>query len=457
MQRPDCHLIEGVGVAFFPESGKLYGVPAEATVPLRAWLDGTGPLPPEAEAMTRAEAARTPAPLPVSQSPTDSTEVTSLCLYAAHDCNLACSYCYNQRGRAAAPFAMMSPETAKAAIDRFFRKPGVSYAAALYGGEPFLNVGLIRPLTEHVERLRQDRDIRISLSATTNGTVMNRELLGLLDRHFSSITVSLDGAGPINDRHRRYEKADTSAHDKAVATIRLLKEQTGLRVTVKGTLTAQGLPHYRESLAYLTSLGADAAALDPAFGPTDADWALTDEDFAGYAALQAADAAADLADPENDTRPWQEFTFQIVAGLLTRRRLLRHCNAGRDLAVMADGTIHACHGLAGQLAFRMGRVDEPDSPEFARLRSEFSSLDVRGIEGCATCWARYLCGGGCYANAWFNAGSVRRCDTRRCTLFKTVAERAIGAFVAAMADPVRSQALLRRMRRAIGTAPKTHV
>lgn len=456
MPPPDGHLIEPTGIVFFPESGKLYGVPAPAAGPLRAWLEGRGPLPPEAEAMARAEAVREPVPLPAAGA--GAGEVTSLCLYAAHDCNLACTYCYNQRGRAVAPFAMMSPETAKAAVGRFFHTPGISYAAALYGGEPLLNPGLIRPLAEHVERLRQERDIRISLSATTNGTVMNRELLELLGRHFSSVTVSLDGAGPINDLHRRYEKAGgASAHDKAAATIRLLKEGTGLRVTVKGTLTAQGLPRYRESLAYLRDLGADAVALDPVFGPPDADWALTGEAFGLYVDMQAANAAADLADPEEKSRPWQEYTFQIVAGLMTKRRLLRHCNIGRDLAVMADGAIYACHGLAGMPAFRMGRVDEPDSPEFRRLHDDFATLDVRSVEGCATCWARYLCGGGCYANAWFQSGSVRRCDERHCTLFKAVAESVTGAFAATMAEPARAQALVGKMRRAIGAAPRPHV
>lgn len=454
----DGHLIGRTGIVFFPESGKLYRVPAQAVDTVRAWLEADGPLPPAAEAMAQAEMTRSPAPPPAAGK----AEVTSLCLYAAHDCNLACTYCYNQRGRATAAFAMMSPDTAKAAIDRFFRKPGVSYAAALYGGEPLLNAGLIRPLVEHVQRLRQERDIRISLGITTNGTVMNRELRELLGRHFSSVTVSLDGAAPINDLHRRYEKTGGgSAHDKAVATIRQLKNErlenrTGMRITVKGTLTAQGLPRYRESQAYLLGLGADAVALDPVFGPPDADWALPEAAFEEYVALQAATAAADLADPEERQRPWQEYTFQIVAGLMTRRRLLRHCNIGRDLAIMADGAIYVCHGLAGIPAFRMGRVDEPDSHEFRRQRDDFATLDVHTVEGCATCWARYLCGGGCYANAWFQSGSVRRPDIRHCVLFKAVAENVIGAFVETMAEPARAGLLLEKMRRAIGAAPKPH-
>lgn len=452
---PDFHVIADAGIVYFPESGKFYSVPKPIGERLKSWQDGEGEPPPETAAVLAAEAAKGKAELPPVGC--DAGEVRSLCLYAAHDCNLACSYCYNQRGRAVAPFAMMSFATAKAAIDRFFVRSGVPYAVALYGGEPLLNVGLIQPLVEYAEHLRRERDIRIDFSLTTNGTVMNREILALLDRHFAAVTVSLDGIKTINDRHRHAEKGETSAHDRAVATIRLLKENTGLRVTVKGTLTAQGLPYYRESLAYLRSLGADNVALTPAFGPETADWALAGEIFQRYVAMQAESADADLADIDETAAPWHEFTFQIVAGLLTKRRLLRHCNIGRDLAVMADGSLYACHGLAGQTAFAMGRVDDPASPDFERLHQDFAGLDLRSVDGCQTCWARYLCGGGCYANAWFQSGSVRSPDGGRCAVFRAVAEKVLVAFVDTMARPEQAQGLLRKVRALIGAPAPSHV
>ncbi|MCB4362075.1 radical SAM/SPASM domain-containing protein [Quatrionicoccus australiensis] len=452
---PDCHVIVEAGIVYFPESGKFYAVPQGIGERLKSWLAGHGEVPPEAAAMLAAEAGRGKADLPPVGG--DEGEVRSLCLYTAHDCNLACTYCYNQRGRAVAPLAMMSFATAKAAIDRFFWRPGVLYAIALYGGEPLLNVGLIEPLVDYAERLRRERDIRIDFSLTTNGTVMNREILALLDRHFVAVTVSLDGIKAVNDRHRHAEKGEHSVHDRAVATIRLLKENTGLRVTVKGTLTAQGGGHYQESLAYLRSLGADNAALTPAFGPAEADWALAGEVFERYVAMQAGNAAADLADLDEAAEPWHEYTFQIVAGLLTKRRLLRHCNIGRDLAVMADGAIYACHGLAGQSAFAMGRVDDPASPDFQRLHEDFAGLDLRSVDGCQRCWARYLCGGGCYANAWFQSGSVRQPDRGHCAVFKAVAEKVLVAFVDTVGRPEQAQVLLRKVRGMIGAPPPSHV
>ncbi|NTV94368.1 MAG: SPASM domain-containing protein [Thiobacillus sp.] len=452
----DFHVVDGrdgQGILFFPESGKLYGVPAATAARLRAYRDGTGNAPPEAAAILGAEEEKGAAALPAE----DADAVTTLCLYTAHDCNLACTYCYNQRGRASAPGAMMTPETARAAIDRFFTHPDVSYAIAFYGGEPFLNPGTIKATVEYAGQLRQEKGIRIRFSATTNGTVMNRDLLDLLARHFSHVTVSLDGLPEVNDRHRRHANSERlSVHDQAVATVRTLKQHTGLTVSVKGTLTRQGLPHYAESLAHLNGLGADAAAIDPAFGPADADWALAGEDWRRHVERLAAEAAADLADPAETTRPWSEYSFQILAGLLTKRRLSRHCNAGRDLAVMADGRLYACHGLAGLPEFAMGRVDRPDDTDYRRVHDEFAELNVRTVEDCAACWARYLCGGACYANAWLRTGSLRRADPMHCQTFLPIAEAVIAAFVETAADPQRATALARKVRGLIAEAPRPH-
>lgn len=445
----DFHVVDGATgpLVFFPVSAKLYSVPHETAAKLRAYLRNASPPPPEAESMLRIESARAEAPIPASET----GAVSSLCLYAAHDCNLACTYCYNQRGRAVKPFLMMEPATAIAAMDRFFVRPETSYAIAFYGGEPLLNLAVIEAAVEHAKELRALKGVRVSFSLTTNGTIMSPKIFALLHGHFSSVTISLDGAGPINDLHRRYESpGGHSTHDRALETLRLLKARTALRVTVKGTLTAQGLPLYRESLAYLRGLGADAASLDPVFGPEDASWALSREDLTRYAELTAAEC--DLSGVGGSTEPWSEHTFQVAAGLLTKRRLLRHCNAGQDLAVMADGSLYACHGLAGAPEFYMGAASDAGSLDFDRVHREFSGLEVRTIEGCDACWARFLCGGSCYANAYFKTGSVRRADPDHCFVFKQIAENVLAQFAAAASQPAQAQGMAQKLKRMIAAA-----
>lgn len=450
----DFHVIAGPadGIVFFPESARVYSVPGVVGRQLRTFLDGNGSLPPEAEPMVRKEKERATA----SPATTDGDDVTSLCLYTAHNCNLACSYCYNQRGRAVKPLALMTPAVACAALDRFCTRPDVDYAVAFYGGEPLLNPHAIEAAVNHAQRLRAARGIRISFSLTTNGTVMNSAILALLRRHFASVTVSLDGIKPVNDCHRRYEHpAHASVHDRVVGIVRRIKSETALRVTIKGTLTTQGLPHYRESLAYLRSLGADAVTLDPAFGPADAGWALDGASFDRYVELIAGSAERLGADDGGE--PWHEYVTQVLAGLVHKRRLRRHCNAGRDLAVMADGSLYACHGLAGIAEFYMGQAADPAGTDFARVRATFRSLDVQCIDECRACWARHLCGGSCYANGYFRAGSVARPDPLHCVAFRRVAEKTIVGFAHVASRPEPARFLAQQIKRFAAPAPASHV
>src|SRR5207249_1484941 len=71
------------------------------------------------------------------------------------------------------------------------------------------------------------------------------------------------------------------------------------------------------------------------------------------------------------------------------------CGAGAGyLGVSADGDLAACHRFVGDPAGDMGTlalgIDRGRQGEWLRLRH------VHVQEPCRSCWARYLCGGGCH-------------------------------------------------------------
>lgn len=59
------------------------------------------------------------------------------------------------------------------------------------------------------------------------------------------------------------------------------------------------------------------------------------------------------------------------------------------------------------------------------VREEFRSCNVYAREECRDCWARLYCSGGCTANAWHAAGSVRGVYEYGCRLFRKRVECAI--------------------------------
>ncbi len=439
----DFHLIEDgeTAVLFFPATYRLFRLPGAQAAGAKAFLEGRGPMPPKLAPVVEEESRRAP---PADPKPWGETD--SLCLYVAQECNLACAYCYNDGGRAAGPVRMMAPEVAEAAFRRFFTEPGRQYAASFYGGEPLLNFRTLRAAVETGRRLEGERGLKIAFSLTTNGTVLTDEMLDFLGEHFASATVSLDGPKVINDHFRR--GTGGGSHDRAVANLRRLKERCRGRVTLKGTLAGPAVPFYSDSLAYLGRLGADGAILTPAGTPQDNPAAIGDGEYRNFVRQHAALTADAMARQlEGETT---EEAFNVAANLLTRRKLRRHCNAGRDLAVAADGSLYACHGLAGIAEFYMGKVDEPGSPDFRRVQETFSALDVDSSEECTACWARYFCGGSCYAHGYFATGGVHRPDPRHCQLVRRCTETAILGFLDAMGQAEKRERLMANVKQSIG-------
>ncbi|CAN0576830.1 unnamed protein product, partial [Laminaria digitata] len=78
------------------------------------------------------------------------------------------------------------------------------------------------------------------------------------------------------------------------------------------------------------------------------------------------------------------------------------CGAGTKL-VAADnkGDLYACHRLVGQEQFKVGTLEEGlnGDKRFQLLQS----MHPRDRTPCQSCWARYMCGGGCHHIAWLHS------------------------------------------------------
>jgi uncharacterized protein len=71
------------------------------------------------------------------------------------------------------------------------------------------------------------------------------------------------------------------------------------------------------------------------------------------------------------------------------------CGAGAAyLSVDVDGGLYACHRLVDDERFAMG--DVASGSDLARRAAHLAERHVHRQEPCRSCWARYLCGGGCY-------------------------------------------------------------
>ncbi|MGN0205144.1 MAG: 4Fe-4S cluster-binding domain-containing protein, partial [Coprococcus sp.] len=79
------------------------------------------------------------------------TVVKALCLHIAHDCNLACRYCFAEEGEYHGRRAIMSYEVGRQALDFLIANSGNrrNLEVDFFGGEPLMNWDVVKRLVAY--------------------------------------------------------------------------------------------------------------------------------------------------------------------------------------------------------------------------------------------------------------------------------------------------------------------
>ena len=106
------------------------------------------------------------------------------------ECNLACRYCYIHKGQ-----KHMSPETAGRIVDFIFQStpPGEKIDIGFFGGEPLLEVELIKTIVGMITDHRLYESERVLFSVITNGTLFSDEIAASLKQYNITLGISCDG------------------------------------------------------------------------------------------------------------------------------------------------------------------------------------------------------------------------------------------------------------------------
>jgi uncharacterized protein len=88
----------------------------------------------------------------------------------------------------------------------------------------------------------------------------------------------------------------------------------------------------------------------------------------------------------------------------------------------AEGNIYPCEGFVGISDYCMGNIYHKIDRD---IQEKFMSANVTNQDKCQHCWARYLCGGDCYHNAYLVNHSIFTPDDNICYFIRNIAERAL--------------------------------
>lgn len=353
------------------------------------------------------------------------TVVKALCLHIAHDCNLACRYCFAGEGEYHGRRALMSLEVGKAALDFLVKNSGsrVNLEVDFFGGEPLMNWQVVKQLVEYGRSLEEPFHKKFRFTLTTNGVLLDDEILEFANREMSNIVLSIDGRKEIHDMMRPF-RGGQGSYDLILPKFRKVAESRGQDgYYVRGTFTRNNLD-FSEDVLHLADLGFKQISVEPVVAKPTEDYAITQDDIPKLEE-EYDKLAAEMLGRMREGRGFNFFHFMIdLEGGPCVAKRLSGCGSGTEyLAVTPWGDIYPCHQFVGDEKFLMGNVEDGITRE--DIRDEFKCCNVYAKDKCRKCFAKFYCSGGCAANSYNFHGSINDAYDVGCELQRKRVECAI--------------------------------
>ena len=334
------------------------------------------------------------------------TVVKALCINIAHDCNLACRYCFAGEGEYKGDRGLMPLDIAKKSLDFLVANSGnrVNLEVDFFGGEPLMNWDVVKQLVAYGREQEKLHNKNFRFTLTTNGVLLNDEVMEFCNKEMGNVVLSIDGRKEVHDHMRPFRKG-AGSYDLIVPKFQKFAELRHQdKYYVRGTFT-----HYNTDFAadvlHLADLGFKQISVEPVVAPPTEDYAIREEDlpviFEQYDIL-----AREMIKREKEGRGFNFFHFMIdlTGGPCVYKRL-SGCGSGTEyLAVTPWGDFYPCHQFVGQEDFCLGNVYE--GVKKTETVNEFKKCNVYSKKECSQCFARFYCSGGCAANSYNFTGKI---------------------------------------------------
>ena len=353
------------------------------------------------------------------------TVVKALCLHIAHDCNLACRYCFAEEGEYHGRRALMSYEVGKKALDFLIANSGArrNLEVDFFGGEPLMNWEVVKQLVEYGRSQEELHNKKFRFTLTTNGVLLNDEIMEFSNREMSNVVLSLDGRQDVNDRMRPFRNGRGS-YDLIVPKFQKFAKERGDRdYFVRGTFTRNNLD-FADDVLHFADLGFEKMSVEPVVASPEEPYAIREEDLPQI--MEEYDRLAEeYIKRHKEGRGFTFFNFMLDLnqGPCVAKRL-SGCGSGTEyLAVTPWGDLYPCHQFVGNEEFLLGNVDEGVTK--TEICNEFKLCNVYAKDKCRDCFARFYCSGGCAANSFNFHGSITDAYDIGCEMQKKRIECAI--------------------------------
>jgi len=343
----------------------------------------------------------------------------SIVLNVTNQCNLSCKYCYEfGEDRVATPEGkpkFMDEETARTSVDYLMEQsPGRrAVHVTFFGGETLMNFPLLKWTIDYARERAQACGKYVDFSLTTNGTLLRPDIIEYLAENQVGVTISIDGPKEMNDALRVFHNGRGS-YDVLEPKVReLLKRHTTRPIAARVTLTSQ----VTDVLSIYRHLKNDMGFQEVGFAPvtTSHNRLYTigsngmDGVLAQFTELAGEYLECALRGEHHGFSNVTDTISELHAGISKAHP----CGASLGMVgVGPSGDIAPCHRFVDSDTHKLGHIstgiDRDKQAEFLD-RGHLS----RKLE-CHTCWARPVCSGGCYHEAYVRYGDTGHANLHYC-------------------------------------------
>lgn len=183
----------------------------------------------------------------------------NLVLFLTNDCNLNCNYCYQFKNQRSMHF-----DTARKAVDFLALEGEPVCRIGFYGGEPLLEFNLMKEIIEYSSLKLKKKGIKPEYSVTTNGMLLDDEILSYLAEWNVAINLSVDGAKDVHEQAK-----GKSTFSRIEELFSMIKRYPECSVRTVSVITPENVGYLYGSIQFLLKKGIHDFIISP---DTQQDW-----------------------------------------------------------------------------------------------------------------------------------------------------------------------------------------
>lgn len=296
-------------------------------------------------------------------------------IWVTRDCNLSCQYCYEKEKKNKYMHMKEWKQVVEfILIHQSYKVNQVNF----HGGEPLLNWIAIENIINQINS-SEKRKGRFRYSLTTNGLLMNEEIMEFIKEKEIIVSVSVDGDENTHDCNRM-DRAQKGTFQRVRGVLKNL-EKKGIKYEIRMTFNSKTVLNLAKNVRYL---------LDD-FNPVILRWApdLFHENW-------DESALHNLEEQYNVLERWiksleKETVEKIAIFSMNNFNKLGQCCGGiTEINIDVNGDLFPCTFVCGEKKFYIGNIRKGIDTECVRLIH--SSLQ-KCFDKCLECDVREFCMG----------------------------------------------------------------